>query len=315
MIGENKRNSKGEIAMLNLYQLQSFVTVVSEGSMTGAADKLYLTQPAISQQIRNLEEELGVELLVRGVRQIKPTLQGEVLFDYAKRILLMGQQAEVAVKAMGAELKGQLRVGSLNSLGVHLISPIVSRLLKYNPKLSLKINYDDGEVLVKDFQAQKIDAMILPDTENQYNATLDAADKKLLMNEELWLVGSGKETEMPKQISLSDIRKYPFISFSRELPDFNRKLSSALQSTGISLEPAFESQNVGTLKRVIESGLGWGFLPASSIRKQVRMGRMNHVQVKDFSYSVDFYYYSRKSQDSKALVDVFYQALQQQERA
>ena len=57
--------------MLNLYQLTTFVTVISEGSMTAAADKLFLTQPAVSQQIRNLEEELGVELLVRGVRQIK----------------------------------------------------------------------------------------------------------------------------------------------------------------------------------------------------------------------------------------------------
>jgi DNA-binding transcriptional LysR family regulator len=103
--------------MMNMYQLQSFVTVISEGSMTGAADKLFLTQPAISQQIRNLEEDLGVELLVRGVRQIKPTLQGEVLFDYAKRILQLAQQGQVAVKAMGAQLKGQLRVGALNSVG------------------------------------------------------------------------------------------------------------------------------------------------------------------------------------------------------
>lgn len=301
--------------MLNLYQLQSFVTVVSEGSMTGAADKLYLTQPAISQQIRNLEEDLGVELLVRGVRQIKPTLQGEVLFDYAKRILQLGQQAEVAVKAMGAELKGQLRIGTLNSLGVHLISPIVSRLLKYNPKLSIKIDYDDGEELVKAFKRGELDAMILPEVDNQYGLSLPDAEKQMLMNEELWLVGSGKEADMPKQISLSDLRKYPHISFSRELPEFNRRLTTELQKMGISLEPVFESPNVGTLKRVIESGLGWGFLPASSIRKQVRMGRMNHVNVKDFTYNLDFYFYSKKLPENRALVEVFFQALQQQERA
>ncbi len=72
--------------MLNLQQLSTFVTVISEGSMTAAADKLFLTQPAVSQQIRNLEEELGVDLLVRGVRQIKSTPQGEVLYEHAKRI-------------------------------------------------------------------------------------------------------------------------------------------------------------------------------------------------------------------------------------
>lgn len=315
MIGENPANSKGEIHMLNLYQLQSFVTVISEGSMTGAADKLYLTQPAISQQIRNLEEDLGVDLLVRGVRQIKPTLQGEVLFDYAKRILQLGQQAEVAVKAMGAELKGQLRIGTLNSLGVHLISPIVSRLLKYNPKLSIKIDYDDGEELVKAFKRGELDAVILPEVETEYSASLGDVEKRFLMKEELWLVGSGKETDMPKQMSLNDMKKYPVISFSRELPEFNRTLAEALQKNGVQLEPVFESPNVGTLKRVIESGLGWGFLPASSIRKQVRMGRMTHVNLKDFSYDIEFYFYSKKSPELKSIIDVFFSALQQQERA
>ena len=301
--------------MLNLYQLQSFVTVISEGSMTGAADKLYLTQPAISQQIRNLEEDLGVELLVRGVRQIKPTLQGEVLFDYAKRILQMGQQAEVAVRAMGAELKGQLRVGTLNSLGVHLISPIVARLLKYNPKLSIKIDYDDGEELVKAFKRGELDAVILPEVESQYGTTLGEVEKKYLMNEELWLVSTGKDSDIPKQISVADVAKYPLISFSRELPHFNRVLSEALVKNKVQVEPVFESPNVGTLKRVIESGLGWGFLPASSIRKQVRMGRMTHIQVKDFDYGLEFYFYSKKAHENKALIEVFFQALQQQERA
>ena len=78
--------------MLNLYQLTTFVTVISEGSMTAAADKLFLTQPAVSQQIRNLEEELGVELLVRGVRQIKATPQGEILYEHSRKILHHVQQ-------------------------------------------------------------------------------------------------------------------------------------------------------------------------------------------------------------------------------
>lgn len=283
--------------------------------MTAAADKLYLTQPAISQQIRNLEEDLGIEILVRGVRQIKPTLQGEILFDYAKRILQLSQQAEIAVKAMGAELKGQLRVGTLNSLGVHLISPIVSRLLKHNPKLMVKIDYDDGEELVKAFKKNELDAVILPDVENQYQANLGEVEKKFLMKEELWLVGSGKEADMPKQISLAEMKKYPLITFLRELPDFNRKMSEALVKVNCDAVSTFESPNVGTLKRVIESGLGWGFLPASSIRKQVRMGRMTHVNVKDFDYHFDFYFYSRKQNENKALLEVFFQALQQQERA
>ena len=91
---------------MNLQQLTTFCTVLSEGSMTAAADKLYLTQPAVSQQIRNLEDELGVELLERGVRRVKATLQGQLLYDYAKRILNLTQQAEVAIQTMSQEVAG-----------------------------------------------------------------------------------------------------------------------------------------------------------------------------------------------------------------
>lgn len=300
--------------MINLYQLQSFVTVISEGSMTAAADKLFLTQPAISQQIRNLEEDLGVELLVRGVRQIKPTLQGEVLFEYAKRILQMTSQAEIAVKAMGAELKGHLRVGTLNSMGVQLMSPIVSRLLKYNPQLNVKIEYGRGEELVRAFKKGTLDVLILPEVESQFGLDLPEAEKHFLLKEEMWFVGTGKDIDIPKQIAIEDYGKYPVILFSGEYPDFNQKLEKVLAGAGVKKEPIFESSNVGTIKRVIESGLGWGYLPSLAIKKQVRMGRLNQTHIKGFNYDVEFYYYSRKESEVKSISDVFYQALQQQNR-
>ena len=301
--------------MLNLYQVQSFVTVISEGSMTGAADKLFLTQPAISQQIKNLEDDLGVDLLVRGVRQIKPTLQGEVLFDFAKRILQLSQQAEVAVKAMGAELKGQLRVGTLDSIGVQLMSPIVSRLLKYNPELNIKVEYGRGEDLLARYRRDELDVLILPDVQNEFGTELENSDKKFLFQEEMWLVGTGKDIDIPRQIYVDEYTRYPVILFSGEYPHFNRSLQAALKDTKTKVSPTFESTNVGTLKRVIESGLGWGFLPSLSIKKQVRMGRLIHVHVKEFSYKLDFCFYSKKSAELKSITEVFFQALQQQERA
>ncbi len=298
--------------MLNIYQLHSFVTVVSEGSMTGAADKLFLTQPAISQQIKNLEDDLGVELLVRDVRQIKPTLQGEVLFDYAKKILYLAQQGEAAIKTMGTTLKGQIRMGTLNSLGVQLIGPIVGRLLRHNPKLQIKIDYSFGEDLIRAYKANELDAVILPETELQYGVSLEG-DSKFLMREEMWLAGSGKESDMPENISLSEMRRYPLIAFTKEYPLFTAKFEKSCQEAGVSYEPIFESTNVGTLKSVIESGLGWGFLPAFSIKKQVKTGRLNHIRVKDFSFSVDFFFYRQKN--THKIIEILFQAMQNQEKS
>nr|WP_295906093.1 LysR family transcriptional regulator [uncultured Bdellovibrio sp.] len=300
--------------MKNLYQLTTFVTVISEGSMTAAADKLYLTQPAVSQQIRNLEEDLGVELLVRGVRQIKATPQGEVLYEYAKKIINLTQQAEIAIKSIGNQMKGQLRIGTLNSLGLHLMSPIVGRLMRHNPDLMLKIDYERGDELIKGFKKGHYDILILPDVKVEFSAELENCEQKFLVKEEMWLVGSSKDEKMPQQITMKDISAFPLVNFTDEFPGFSGLVNSKLQALGLQVASIFESANVGTLKRVIEAGLGWGFLPAHSIKKQVRSGRLNRVYVKDLHYEIDLMFYYKKNSDNKALVEIFYQTMAQQEK-
>lgn len=301
--------------MINLYQLTTFVTVIGEGSMTAAADKLFLTQPAVSQQIRNLEEDLGVELLVRGVRQIKATPQGEVLYEHARKILQLSQQAEIAIKSMGAELKGEIRIGTLNSLGLHLMSPIVSRLLRHNPDLMIKVDYAKGDELIRNFKSGVIDILILPEVEKEFSSQLgDKVEVKFLNKEEMWLVGSGKETEIPQQINLPELNLFPLVNFVDEYPGFHRELAAKIKSGNVSTNIIFESSNVGTLKRVIESGLGWGFLPAHSIKKQVRSGRLLRTHVREFHYEMDLMFYFHTGSEKKVLSEAMYQALSVQEK-
>lgn len=300
--------------MKNIYQLNTFVTVMNEGSMTAAADKLYLTQPAVSQQIRNLEEDLGVELLVRGVRSIKMTPQGEVLYEYAKKIIHLTQQAEIAIKSIGNQMKGQLRIGSLNSIGLHLMSPIVGRLMRHNPDLKLKIEYDTGEELIKGFKKGLYDVLIIPDVKMEFSTELEGVEQKFLAKEEMWLVGTNKDEKMPQQISSKDLGSFPMVNFAEEFPGFNHLLEEKLKSQNVKFSNIFESANVGTLKRVIEAGLGWGFLPAHSIKKQVRSGRLNRVYVKDLHYEIDLMFYYKRASESKALIEVFYSTLATQEK-
>ncbi|AHI05268.1 LysR family transcriptional regulator [Bdellovibrio bacteriovorus W] len=299
--------------MKNIYQLSTFVTVVSEGSMTAAADKLYLTQPAVSQQIRNLEEELGCELLVRGVRQVKPTPQGEVLFEYARKIINLTQQAEVAIKSIGTQMRGQLRIGTLNSLGLHLMSPVVGRLMRHNPELMLKIEYERGDELIKAYRKGKYDVLLLPNAMEEFHEDLENSEKKFLLKEEMWLVGSNKIEKLPDQINFNEIGMFPLVSFTDEFPSFHEMFQKHIQ--GLQVKQVFESSNVGTLKRVIEAGLGWGFLPAHSIKKQVRSGRLERVYVRDMHYEMDLMFYFKRSADNKALIDILYQTMAQQDKS
>ena len=137
---------------MNHQQLTTFCTVLGEGSMTAAADKLFLTQPAVSQQIRNLEEDLGVNLLERGVRKVKPTLQGQLLFDYARKILHLTQQAEVAIQTMSQELSGNLRIATQNGTRCTRVLPRLPRAPPISRLLSVRRRRSARQTLSGDTQ-------------------------------------------------------------------------------------------------------------------------------------------------------------------
>ncbi len=298
---------------MNFQQLSTFVTVVSEGSMTAAAEKLFLTQPAVSQQIRNLEEEAKCELLVRGVRKVKPTLQGQLLYDYSKRILQLTQQAEVALQAMSTELVGDIRLGTLNSVGLYLLSPIIGMFLKHNSKLNFKLNYGSTPRLIQDLKDNEIDLAILPEPSNPEQKEFFADyGSKFILSDEMWLVGSGKDMSLPETIKLSEFANRPVVFFSDKYLGFQQQLDGKLAENDVKFHPVFQSDNVGTLKRVIESGLGWGFLPSHSIHKQVRAGRLTRIMVEDIKFSTPINFYYRKDAALNEIVEVLFRALRQQ---
>jgi DNA-binding transcriptional LysR family regulator len=306
------RQSFGRHLGMNLQQLITFSSVISEGSMTAAAEKLYLTQPAVSQQIRNLEDEMGVILLDRSSRHAKPTIQGQLLYDYARRIIALTQQAQVAVQTMGEGVKGSLRIGTLNSLGLQLISPAISTFMKHNNKISIQLFYEDGSEIFKSLMRGDLDVAILPDVEAEYGRENSPLQIRPLLKDEMWLVASGRDATVPSGITVAELATRPYMRLTERYQSFDRVLSSAFTKSGVELKPAFETNNVGTLKRVIESGLGWGFLPSHSIKKQVRMGRLTAVDIPEINYSVAVQYYSRPTQETEQAIEIFYRALKQQ---
>jgi DNA-binding transcriptional LysR family regulator len=301
----------GKAMSLNLQQLTTFCTVLNEGSMTAAAQKLYLTQPAISQQIRHLEENMGAVLLVRGVRQVRPTLQGQLLYDYAKRIIQLTQQAHVAIQTVSQDVRGDLRIGTLNSIGMAVMSPLVGLFLKNNAALRLQLNYGSAHEMVAAFARQELDVLILPEIDKEFEIEIPASDKRFLFRDEMKLVGAGRDPQLPRQIQVAGLALKPFVSSDEHLPRFEKTLQKALDRVQLKITPIFSTNNVGTLKRVVESGLGWGFLPSHSVEKQIRMGRLNTVDIESFEYNMNVFMYTAKRPDLQASVEVLYRAIQQ----
>lgn len=280
--------------------------------MTAAAEKLHLTQPAVSQQIKALEDELGVPLLVRGVRNVKPSMQGQILYDYAKKILHLTNQAEAAIHTISQELSGELKIGTTNAFGLHLVSPVVGLFLKHNSQLSLKLIYGTADQIISEMRKGQLDMAILPDLKTEYGVEFDRYEDQFLLKDEVWLVGGGRDAALPDKISVKELAGRPVCMDSSVYPGFKRLLNQRMETHKVSIKPVFESDNVGTIKRVVEAGVGWGFLPAHSIKKQVKTRRLTLVHVEDLSYQVSINLYSLRSPGIKKMADVFYQTIHQQ---
>lgn len=296
---------------MNFQHLLTFCTVLIEKSMTAAAQKLFLTQPAVSQQIRQLEEYLGVDLLVRGVRKVQPTPQGSLLFEYSQRIIRLVKETEVAIQTMGGEVSGPLRVATLNSLGLHLLGSIFSLFLKNNKNVKLELEYQKGGELISNIENGNFDIILLPNAQQEFGEDPKDCEKLTLSRDEMWLVASNLEN-VPSQIQLRDYCNHSVVLLTGEYPGFENTLVKSLKKIGEKLNPVFSSSNVGTVKRMIEAGTGWGFLPSHSIRKQIQTGRLKHIVVEDFKYEYDLVCYLNKTKSNLKSAQVFLKALEQQ---
>ena len=301
---------------MDIQQLMVFCTIISEGNMTAAAAKMGVTQPAISRQISNLEAELGVKLFFRGLRHTRLTAQGQLLYNYSKKILNLAQKVEVAIQTMSDEMEGSIHVATLNSIGLNLITPIIGAIL--NPsrrKLKMGLSYGTGAEVIEKMKLKEVDIAILPDMQEQYDLSLPGYQSQFLFKDDLLFVGSGKDGSLPKSISIADLNLRPLVAFKNLFPKFRYHLyqMAVKQNTELPV-PVFESNNVGTLKRIIEGWMCWGFLPYHSIHKQMRMGRLSVIQIEDINYSMNIkaYYKSGQSEKTQRIIDTFLMMLQKQ---
>ena len=123
---------------MDLAELQVFVTVARERSFSKAATRLHRTQPAVSQAVRRLEDELGEKLFDRTAKDGKLTEAGRVLFDYAERLMRLSEEAEGAVRDLRDLRRGRVMIGA-NEAAVHVLLPVVARFHEQHPHVLIDV--------------------------------------------------------------------------------------------------------------------------------------------------------------------------------
>ena len=176
--------------------------------------------------------------------------------------------------------------------------------------------YGTGVEVIEKMKKQEADIVILPDLKDEYQLELPNYQSQFLFKDDLIFVGSGKDSSLPKSISLKDIESRPFVTFKNLFPRFRYHFNRTAEQHHLNMQPVFESNNIGTLKKLIELWMCWGFLPSHSIYKHIRTGRLSVIQLEDIDYSMNIKAYYRHSdahnEKKQRIINTFLMLLQKQ---
>jgi DNA-binding transcriptional LysR family regulator len=251
-----------------LYRLYCFEVVVEEGGFKRATARLHITQPALSYQIKRLEVEVGAQLFYRRPGGVIPTEAGRLLFQHAQQVSATVRQAKHAMKDLSVGAAGEVRIGTVNSIGSYFLPRILWAMRERCPAKQLTVLYREADDIVDALLANRVDLAILADPRVDHRLRYET-----LFEERVSLVSGrshpffGCETIRPKQLEGAQ-----FVALSRQTPT-GALIASHLERLDVTVEPVLSTDNVETVKRMVESGMGVAFLPDMVTESEVGESR------------------------------------------
>ena len=284
---------------MELNQLKAFCAVVEKRSFSRAGEVVFLSQPTVSLQISSLEQELGTQLLDRRAREITVTKTGETLYQYAKRILRLINEAEQAIEQLKGLMKGTLTLGASTIPGEYLLPSLLAEFKGLHPAIDIDLQISDTQGVITKVLAHE--------AEIGFVGTRDKSDKlvfKSLATDKLVLIASADSTWLHQDsLSVEQLRGIPFIL--RESGSGTRiTIKQKLLEKGITEEELNVVMRLGStaaVKRAVESGLGVSFVSEKAIENEIRLGTLKTIPVKDLQLDREFFIvYSGKKSHSPA---------------
>jgi DNA-binding transcriptional LysR family regulator len=244
---------------VELNQLQSFIAVLEEGGFKRATARLGITQPALSYQIKRLEEELGVQIFHRGPGGVTPTEAGRALLDHAHLVIAKVREAHQAVRELSGSVSGEIRIGALKCVGTYFLPYVLQSIRAKHPLVRPKLLYRDSDELLDSLLANKLDVAMVVDPPAD-----ERLAKQSVFDEQVSLVsGHGHPFFGRATVDLAELEKVNFVALSPQTAA-GALIRSYLDRVGISVVPAVTTDNVETVKRMVEAGMGVAFLPDMS---------------------------------------------------
>lgn len=286
--------------MFNYKQLMSFTTVVEEGSFSKAAKKLFITQPAISSQIKNLEHELGVLLIERSERGVILTEAGEILYNNSRIIINQYQVLHDSIKQYKCTDRGSLRIASSTIPGEYLLPKYIQSFKKETPHVNVYLDICDSKTVLNRVMNGEATIGIIGSQpkENEVKSTP-------FINEKIKLI-CAKNSEYKEKISMDNILAAPHIvreegSGTRSVI-FNHLSKMGLNTDNMNVQYVLGSTQ--SILTAIEEDLGIGWVSENALTNALSLHK---IETLNDMYDIErsFYIITPMNRTLKPLDEAF----------
>jgi DNA-binding transcriptional LysR family regulator len=260
-------------------QLQAFVEVARLGSVTRAANRLYVTQPALTARLNALEKAVGTALLVRRRGGVRVTDAGRAFLPYAERALQAVDEGREVLAELERGVGGHVAIGASPVVSTYALPYILKRFAATHPEVQVTVRTGHSEELLELIKNSEVDVGLIrtlsdPDIE-QFTLYEDAL---------VLVVDPAHAFAERGAVHLSELAEQHFILF--DLQSSYHELATALfVEAGIVLRGTMELDNIDSAKKMVQHGLGVAFLPMVAVADEVRAGDLCVVRLLDRSPS------------------------------
>ena len=253
-------------------RLQVFHAVAKQLSFTKAAEELFMTQPAVTFQIKQLEEHLNTRLFERSHGRIALTPAGELVLNYAERILSLTEELETRVGELTGAISGPLLLGASTTIAEFFLPQILGEFKARHPHVRATMMVANSETIVSRVADHALDIGLIESASNS-----PAVQTEVCCDDMLVLICSPKhKLAKLKKASAAEVAAEPFIS--RESGSGTREFSDQyFQKNGVAPDAIHVVMELGSpeaIKGVVETGLGVSVLSRASVSKELRLGTL-----------------------------------------
>lgn len=255
-------------------KLRYFVTVAQLGSFSEAARRLHIAQPALSRHVRSLEETLGVELLTRDTRGVRPTQQGEQLLLHARDVLDRLEMLPRLVGARSPRVAGRVVIGLPTSASAVLSTPLLRAAFERYPLVRIHLIESLSGYLQEWIESGRLDLAILFDASPSPGISLDP-----ILVEDLWLVGGpGSLPADMDEIALRELPRYRLVVPSAS-HSHRRLIEGLVLSHNLRLDVVAEVDSLSVQKNIVGDGNTYTILAHSAIHADLAAGTLQAARI------------------------------------